>query len=164
MTFAVGIASSSTSAVVTVVVPGEIRLLATPLQRIEAVSLIIRYERALRCRVVFLSTNLAEWRVVSRGQLAFAQNQAISENNASVGVVQESNAIAGVSKEFFGTIDGLKAVPGSSLCTPDLELAHVDLRCGVFFFIAVRPAVAFSCTKFLSPVASAAMSLGMRGS
>lgn len=55
------------------------------------------------------------------------------DDTASVGVVHQSNAITGVPEKFLDTIDGPDVLLDSTLCTPDLELAHVDLRCEACF-------------------------------
>lgn len=90
---------------------------------------------------------------------------AISEDISSVGVVHASIAITGKPDKFLESVDGLDAVLDSMLCTADLELAHVEFRCGAWFIVVPCPArVGCFLSDIMSlPAVSAAMSLGMQG-
>lgn len=57
----------------------------------------------------------------------------IREDIACVGVVHESIAITGVLEGFFDTVDWPEVVLDFTLSPSDLELGHVDVRCGAGF-------------------------------
>lgn len=63
-----------------------------------------------------------------------------SDDTAFVVVVHESIAITNVPEEFLVPVDGPDVVHNFTLCTPNLELAHVDFRYGAPFFILFCPA------------------------
>lgn len=132
-----GLAASRIRTAVFTVVASDVRFVVTTPQLIEALLLIIRYECALQPWVVLLP------QTQQNCALSFVGNEsvlAISQDNASVGVMHESVVITGVAVESLKTVGELEVVLDSTFCTPDLKLGHADFRCGAGFFVMDCPA------------------------
>lgn len=77
------------------------------------------------------------------GALSIVNNKAmlaISKDSASVGFVHESIAIFSVPEELINTVNGPDVILDAMLCTPDMELAHVDILCRIRLFVVPYPA------------------------
>lgn len=59
----------------------------------------------------------------------------ISKNTASAGAMHASITINGVSEEFLDTFNEPDNVLNSVLCTPELQLAHVDFQYRAQFLV-----------------------------